>query len=161
MAAIVQFDTQDEVNDWMGKYNGMGTGNFANTGMSLMGPGGQSLGTIAAPNSTGLQLTTPDNTQYNLWGSGGSTTPISQQQQQQQPNYTDMFNQWGSMFNTTLQNLGNLWGQQNKTPTSGSSTGGDPGLSNLYPRANWGNYQNTGRGARYFDAGGTGNYQTL
>lgn len=38
------------------------------------------------------------------------------------------------------------------------NAGGDH-LGNIYPRANWGNYQNTNRGARYFNPT-TGNYQT-
>jgi len=166
--ANMSFRDQADLDAYMNQFGSVGSGGYSPQNgsyshyadMNLLGTNEEPLGTVYAPTSSGLMLKTPDNNQYNLWGSGGATTPINQQQQQPQPNYTDMFNQWGNMFNTTLQNLRNLWGQQNQTPTSSSSTGGDPGLSNLYARANWGNYQNTGRGARYFDQN-TGNYQTL
>lgn len=52
------------------------------------------------------------------------------------------------------------------TPTTsvnpGWSTGGSnvPALSELFPRVNWGNYQTSNRGSRYFDTM-SGNYQGL
>lgn len=60
----------------------------------------------------------------------------------------------------TLNDLNNWWNQQkNTTQTTQTPSSGSPGtsLGTLYPRQNWGNYQTSNRGARYFDQG-TGNY---
>ena len=85
--------------------------------------------------------------------------PISAQQQQQpqqqQPQQTGL----------TLADLNTWWGQQqaaqnNGVNTSGSTDTNANSLGQLFPRTNWGNYQTSNRGGRYFDAT-SGKYQGL
>jgi hypothetical protein len=63
----------------------------------------------------------------------------------------------------TLADLNNWWSQQQAAMQNGVSPVGGSGansLGQLFPRTNWGNYQTSGRGGRYFDAT-SGRYQGL
>ncbi len=60
----------------------------------------------------------------------------------------------------TSDDLTTWWNNLNRTNSGGNGSYGSDSLSNLYPRVNWGNYQGTNRGSRYFDTS-TGNYQAL
>lgn len=77
----------------------------------------------------------------NLVGSGytSTTSPTPQTATQQQ--------QQGGL---TVDDLNNWWKQQ-QAATENGVTSSQSGLSTLYPRVNWGNYQTSGRGGRYFD----------
>jgi hypothetical protein len=63
----------------------------------------------------------------------------------------------------TLADLDAWWKRQQPAIQNGVTTGGgtaNQSLGTLYPRVNWGNYQTSGRGGRYFDPT-TGRYQGL
>lgn len=65
-----------------------------------------------------------------------------------QPWITGQFNNWNTNNTPTT--------ATNTTPTQNTQQS----LSTLYPRVNWGNYQSTDRGSRYFNPT-SGNYQGL
>ena len=64
----------------------------------------------------------------------------------------------------TLADLNNWWtGIQSNAPwqqQANTTTGSPTSIGQLFPRANWGNYQTSNRGGRYFDAT-SGRYQGL
>lgn len=107
---------------------------------------------------------TPFSAQHIANWANTQPTPVQQQPAPQQPatpspttgNYltlSDLSNWWTGTAQPWMQQQ---WG---KGQMSG---GGDQsnGLSALYPRQNWGNYQTSNRGGRYFNPT-TGNYQGL
>jgi hypothetical protein len=98
--------------------------------------------TAAKPGNQALELAGTVN-----WGDSPTTgilSPIQQQQQQQ---------------GLTLADLDNWWKQQQAAQQNGVGTNPNS-LGQLFPRTNWGNYQTSNRGGRYFDAT-SGKYQGL
>lgn len=66
----------------------------------------------------------------------------------------DLNSWWNNSILPTLSSQWNQYSNQNNTNNTGNN---NQGLSTLYPRVNWGNYQTNNRGANYFNSG-TGNY---
>ena len=61
----------------------------------------------------------------------------------------------------TLADLNNWWSQQQAAQQNGIGTNTSANsIGQLFPRTNWGNYQTSGRGGRYFDPT-SGKYQGL
>lgn len=89
--------------------------------------------------------------------SGTGVRPVTQ------PSYlsmSDLSSWWNDTAQPWINNQFSSWNPTNSTNTNGSTNTQQPGLSTLYPRVNWGNYQSTDRGSRYFNQS-TGNYQGL
>ncbi len=86
------------------------------------------------------------------------TNPLPSQpkpvvQQQQNWSLSDL----SSLFNKQLESWWNTVKPTLPQTADSASTATDQGLSSLFPRVNWGNYQTANRGSRYFDQN-TGNY---
>ena len=74
---------------------------------------------------------------------GGASTPTTPQQN----------------TGLTLADLNSWWSQQQAAQQNGIGSNANS-LGQLFPRTNWGNYQTSGRGGRYFDPT-SGKYQGL
>ena len=85
----------------------------------------------------------------NPWASGGSTNTTNT------TNTANTSNQQQGAL--TLGDLNSWWSQQQATLNNSNNPNS---LSQLFPRTNWGNYQTSQRGGRYFDST-SGKYQGL